>query len=65
MSRKGTKRSAYSSYVSRKPKPSPAGRVLARCGLCRGEGKADGKGSPVVIRHARNCPEHHLNRNSA
>ncbi len=43
--------------MSRKSKPIPAGRVIARCSVCRGEAVAKGDGSPVFIRHKLDCPE--------
>jgi hypothetical protein len=44
-------------YHQRPYKPLPAGKVLARCTICRVEAVAQGDGRPVTMRHAEDCPE--------
>jgi hypothetical protein len=48
---------------SRRPRPPkrrspmPKGSGAVRCIDCQGEGRADGRGSPIVIQHRLNCPQ--------
>lgn len=43
--------------ATRPTRPSPAGRVLARCTVCHAEARADGKGTPVTMKHVPGCIE--------